>query len=775
MFNQTDKLQITLIVSYYKRKGYFNPKTTKLKKSCVRQLAIPIPHGREFSEIFTFEFGCTLPSKPPRKFYSSNLDYSVEWTGVSSANLEMLMRRGLGYRIIFNMDKRVYDPKDPTTLPDVTLIITDLFGKDQKSKTPVPREHFKKLPHNTYAFQFLETLSGCQTLEVAYTFDRVTVTKDGVVELIFEHYNKLLDPEQLQVYKKYEVVLGHYVTADLLISGAPSSKIMRRFTDHLLGLTTWISENFQNPSNKLSLHSIAQAVNQDIKSLTKVLTMLKSLRTVSRKPELLQAITKNLEEGFRILEDVTALNKSGIARLRELFDESLLPQLREWCSSNSTGSPKISKKAQRANFSAETVPAFCFTGDSVISQCFASLFKRSSGLTLQPEHLRTPNSSNLCKTGAFVVQIDRKILKVWKDEVGGSPLFEFAIFENELAPEEGDDASHSDGSHSACSLRNSWEDESDATSSDEEGRALEKSFGEKNSYCITAPSLNSILIRSRNPDDGKWLFCDLMALISYLKNPEWTKKSAWGKCVKTIAILQVPFTYYSEIKECITTNSLSIVCRDTIEETEHTIIRHLDFKSLEEPTAWSSLDVTLALGTDMHEGLRLSENSIYFSERTKQLFFASTLQADSLSLSQADSRSNEDSSNSQEQVIKLLLWSCTTDQQSKQVLVENRGTFELKTDFISRLNHYWLEKKGRVFAYALQTNKQHFLTVHCYHNKQFVKLADSGKTIGSTHKLEKFVITNLTGQSSGCAFKTPWLRSRSGEVLYTFYTLTPDF
>src|SRR3990167_9206276 len=215
MSDRVDGIQVTLIVSYYKRKGYFNPKTTKLKKSCVRQLAIPITHGHEFFEIFKFHFTCTLPSKPPRKFYSSNLDYSVEWAGVTSANLELLMRRGLGYRIIFNMDKRVYDPKDPTTLPDVTLIITDFVGETQLSTVPIPRVNWDTVEKGRYFRNIMQQLTCIHTLEVAYTFDRVTVTKDGVVELIFEHYNKLLDPEQLQVYKKYEKVLGEYISLQM--------------------------------------------------------------------------------------------------------------------------------------------------------------------------------------------------------------------------------------------------------------------------------------------------------------------------------------------------------------------------------------------------------------------------------------------------------------------------------------------------------------------------------------------------------------------------------
>ena len=101
------------------------------------------------------------------------------------------------------MEKRVYDPKDPTTLPDVTLNITDLIGEVLRENVHVPREHWSTLHTKAQVSPFLRNISGCQTLEVAYTFDRVTVTKDGVVELIFEHYNKLLDPEQLQVYKKY--------------------------------------------------------------------------------------------------------------------------------------------------------------------------------------------------------------------------------------------------------------------------------------------------------------------------------------------------------------------------------------------------------------------------------------------------------------------------------------------------------------------------------------------------------------------------------------------
>src|SRR3990167_4411266 len=163
-------LQKCLIVAYYKRKHQFNPKTTKLKKSCVKHVAIPSQYGREFYYMFGLEFAGGLPSKPPRKFYSSNLDYSVECTGVVSAKVELLMRRGLGYRIIFNMDKRVYDPKDPTTLPDVTLIITDLFGKEHKSIVHVPREHLPKLVRRPRMREFLGKLSGCRTLEVAYTF-----------------------------------------------------------------------------------------------------------------------------------------------------------------------------------------------------------------------------------------------------------------------------------------------------------------------------------------------------------------------------------------------------------------------------------------------------------------------------------------------------------------------------------------------------------------------------------------------------------------------------
>src|SRR3990167_11528034 len=163
-------LQKCLIVAYYKRGHQFNPKTTKLKKSCVKHVAIPSPYGKDFLQIFKFEFGCSLPSKPPRKFYSSNLDYSVECIGVNSSDIDVLMRRGLGYRIIFNMDKRVYDPKDPTTLPDVTLIIRDLFGKEHKSIVHVPREHLPKLVRRPRMREFLGKLSGCRTLEVAYTF-----------------------------------------------------------------------------------------------------------------------------------------------------------------------------------------------------------------------------------------------------------------------------------------------------------------------------------------------------------------------------------------------------------------------------------------------------------------------------------------------------------------------------------------------------------------------------------------------------------------------------
>src|SRR3990167_10775535 len=148
-----------LLVSHRKQKGFFNPAQTRLKKSHIRRTETECPLGLAFFHIFRMKFHISPSSKPPRKFYSSNLDYSVEWTYGKSDCLELLMRRGLGYRIIFNMDKRVYDPKDPTTLPDVALTITDIAGTTDKGTAKISRAFWTTyISHDLQPF--FQTISG---------------------------------------------------------------------------------------------------------------------------------------------------------------------------------------------------------------------------------------------------------------------------------------------------------------------------------------------------------------------------------------------------------------------------------------------------------------------------------------------------------------------------------------------------------------------------------------------------------------------------------------
>ena len=89
--------------------------------------------------------------------------------------------------------------------------------------------------------------------------------------------------------------------------------------------------------------------------------------------------------------------------------------------------------------------------------------------------------------------------------------------------------------------------------------------------------------------------------------------------------------------------------------------------------------------------------------------------------------------------------------------------------------HFWIENKGRVFAYALQTNKQHVLTVYCYHKKEFVKLVHSGKKVGDATRLERVPILSVGGQSEFFVFQNAELSPRNSKLVCTFYMLTPNF
>ena len=231
-------IDVFTICSYTKKKvdGPFNPRITKLKKSHIRRLMRDLGFRSVFLRLASVDFINTSAGANAKKYYSPNLDFSSEVQIRGIQCIETLLRRGLGYRIIFNMGGKVYNPEDPSTLPDVTFVITDISGNIEFGQ--LEAHHMLWREQAGQHSHFFGHLSGCGNFEAVFTKDKLTIKRDGKVELEFFHFDKLLSPEQLKIYNKYASVLGEHkifrtapANEDALVVAEPFAEYMRSRSD----------------------------------------------------------------------------------------------------------------------------------------------------------------------------------------------------------------------------------------------------------------------------------------------------------------------------------------------------------------------------------------------------------------------------------------------------------------------------------------------------------------------------------------------------------------